>query len=111
MATIKFKYPQSSCQFTNASQKVYGLGYKLIDIQKNIQKIKNYAIINIDSDKVSRTAREGMVRLKRRAPVRRQGIPNCTGRYGAVETPCACQNAYLTKQQTRKRTNFLFLSN
>jgi hypothetical protein len=77
LATIKFKYPQSSCQFTNASQKVYGLGYKLIDIQKiykkytkNIQKIKNYAIINIDSDKVSRTAREGMVRLKRRAPVK-----------------------------------------
>jgi len=49
-----------------------------------------------------------MVRLKRRAPVRIQGIPNCTGRYGAVETPCACQNAYVTKQrqqQNRQQQN------
>ncbi|MFN9178633.1 MAG: hypothetical protein ACK6A9_09150 [Dolichospermum sp.] len=59
--------------------------------------------MNIDSNKVSRTAREGMVRLKRRAPVRRQGIPNCTGGYGAVETPCACQTSYMNQLKIKHK--------
>jgi len=53
-------------------------------------------VVRQSDEQVPRTARGGMVRLKYRAPVVRPGAPNCTGRYGTVEIPCACQPKALT---------------